>query len=137
MPFTQHPVREVSLLVFTGDVRRHQSHRPGLEYSVKQLKWKTKVFVMLYTAVTVFWSLHWFSFLYFQLTAVQNLEHNITMSQKPWDGWLDCVNGIESDGFTELQSEAVSCCGSFMHAEPRLCLIGAQVSLQWLPNKFN
>lgn len=96
-----------------------------------------KVFVMLYTAVTVFWSLHWFSFLYFQVIAVQNLEHNITMSQKLWDGWLDCVNGIESDGFTELQSEAVSCCGSFMHAEPRLCLIGAQVSLQWLPNKFN
>lgn len=80
---------------------------------------------------------HWFSFLYFQVTAVQNLEHSVIMSQKLQDGWLDCVSGIKSDGFTELQSEGVSCCGSFMHAEPSLSLIGAQVSLQWLPNKFN
>lgn len=51
-------------------------------FSKTELKWKTKVFVMLYTAMSVFWPLHWFLFLYFQVTEVQNLEHNVTMSQK-------------------------------------------------------
>lgn len=41
VPVTQHPVREVSLLIFTGAERRHQLRRRGLEYSIKQ-SWNGK-----------------------------------------------------------------------------------------------
>lgn len=136
MPFTQHPERGIFTCIYWG--RQTSSVAPtGFGIFSKTVEMENEsVCDALYSCDRILVSPLVFISLFSAYCSTKfGTQYNY--EPKLWDGWLDCVNGIESDGFTELQSEAVSCCGSFMHAEPRLCLIGAQVSLQWLPNKFN